>query len=101
MPPPDDALNRNAAVPPAVAGAPRPRFGAVTIRDRGRLPHWEYESGTYFVTFRLADSLPKSVVDQLKAERELISQRLNDPARPLSTLEARRLKTIQTSKLEK
>ena len=29
----------SAGVPPAVAGASRPRFGEVTIRDRGRLPH--------------------------------------------------------------
>jgi hypothetical protein len=33
--------NRSAGVPPAVAGASRPRFGEINIRDRGRLPHWE------------------------------------------------------------
>jgi REP element-mobilizing transposase RayT len=29
----------------------------VTVRSRGHLPHWESERATYFVTFRLADSL--------------------------------------------
>jgi hypothetical protein len=35
--------DRSAGVPPAVSGASRPRFGEVTIRNRGRLPqHWEW-----------------------------------------------------------
>jgi REP element-mobilizing transposase RayT len=38
----------------------------VAIRCR-RLPHWRAEGGIYFVTFRLADSLPKEVVDAMLA----------------------------------
>ena len=38
------------------------------IRNRGRLPHWETEHGIYFVTFRLADSLPRSVVASLESK---------------------------------
>ena len=34
-------FDRSAGVPPAVAGASRPRFGEVRIHDRGRLPHWD------------------------------------------------------------
>ena len=30
------------------------------------LPHWRYEGATYFVTFRLNDSVPSSVADELK-----------------------------------
>jgi REP element-mobilizing transposase RayT len=30
------------------------------------LPHWEKESGTYFITFRLADSLPQTALDTLR-----------------------------------
>ncbi len=101
MPPKTDTREGNAGVPPAVAGASRPRFGAVTIRDRGRLPHWEFESGTYFVTFRLADSLPKVVAEQLATERDLLLRRRNDPVRPITTLEAKRLQSILSSKLEK
>jgi REP element-mobilizing transposase RayT len=33
------------------------------------LPHWEQKDATYFVTFRLADSLPQNKLDQLKAHR--------------------------------
>ena len=40
------------------------------IRNRGYLPHWESEGGIYFVTFRLADSLPQSVLRELR-RREL------------------------------
>lgn len=36
---------------------------------RRRLPHWRQDGVTYFVTFRLADSLPRSLVEQWKAER--------------------------------
>ena len=46
----------------AERGAVQPRFGEVRIRQRGKLPHWEKEAGLYFVTFRLADSLPEQVL---------------------------------------
>lgn len=53
----------------------------VHIRSRGYLPHWEREGGTYFVTFRLAGTLPQSVVQEWKAERErLIAQYAMAPA---------------------
>jgi putative DNA methylase len=55
-----------------VSGASRPRFGEVTIHDRGRLPHWEKKSATYFITFRLADSLPNIVLDRIESERSSI-----------------------------
>ena len=35
-----------------------------------RLPHWRQEGATYFVTFRLADSLPKHILDQVELLRE-------------------------------
>lgn len=34
------------------------------------LPHWEQGGGTYFVTFRLDDSLPQARLAQWKCERE-------------------------------
>jgi len=96
-PPPDSS----AGVPPAVAGASRPRFGEVTIRDRGRLPHWEKESATYFITFRLADSLPKSVLDQIDSEREAIVKTANQLHRPLSPDERRKLQNLSSPVIEK
>jgi REP element-mobilizing transposase RayT len=37
---------------------------------RRRLPHWQPAGATFFVTFRLAHSLPRSVVEKLIAERD-------------------------------
>jgi REP element-mobilizing transposase RayT len=39
------------------------------IRDRGWLPHLEVPGGIYFVTFRLTDSLPARVVEEIRRER--------------------------------
>ena len=34
------------------------------------LPHWEQSAATYFLTFRLADSLPAALRDQWSSQRE-------------------------------
>ncbi len=39
------------------------------VHTRGYLPHVKRESASYFVTFRLADSLPREVLLKLQAER--------------------------------
>lgn len=52
---PIQPLNRNARI----------------VKTFRRLPHWSQTGTTYFVTFRLADSLPFPKLLQLKAEREL------------------------------
>src|SRR5438093_13683540 len=39
------------------------------IHTRGYLPHVKREGARYFVTFRLADSLPKKVLLKYQAER--------------------------------
>jgi hypothetical protein len=43
-----------------------------TIRSRGKLPHWEADQANYFVTFRLADSLPQSILQAYELERQNI-----------------------------
>jgi REP element-mobilizing transposase RayT len=93
-------LDRSAGVPPAVAGASRPRFGEVRIRDRGRLPRWEKESATYFITFRLADSLPKSALDRIESERQAIVKTANQLHRALSTDERRKIQHLSTPVVE-
>jgi type I restriction enzyme R subunit len=40
-----------------------------SVYDRN-LPHWRQEGAVYFVTFRLADSIPRSVLKVWQAERE-------------------------------
>ena len=42
----------------------------IEIRTGGNLPHWEQTSVWYFITFRLADALPRDVVEKIRLERE-------------------------------
>src|SRR5260370_39467755 len=44
------------------------------IRSRGYLPHWEIDHATYFVTFRLADSLPQELLTRLRQERDALDR---------------------------
>jgi len=96
--PPSDG---SAGVPPAVSGASRPRFGEVKIRDRGRLPHWEKENATYFVTFRLDDSLPKMVLERIDSKRESLVKTDKELRRELTTSERKRIKQLTTKVVER
>lgn len=40
-------------------------------KTQRRLPHWEQREKFFFVTFRLADSIPEKVLQQLREEREI------------------------------
>jgi REP element-mobilizing transposase RayT len=95
-----DKPDSSAGIPPAVAGASRPRFGEVKIRDRGPLPHWEKEGATYFITFRLADSLPKSTLDRIASERRAIVTTANQLHRALSNNEQQKIQRLSTPVLE-
>jgi REP element-mobilizing transposase RayT len=41
--------------------------------ERGKLPHWEVENGQYFVTVRLADSIPDDAVKRLQEIHRALS----------------------------
>ena len=43
-----------------------------TSFTRRRFPHWEVAGRSYFVTFRLRNSLPQNVVLRLKEQRDII-----------------------------
>jgi len=47
-----------------------PRRAEVEATHR-YLPHWQLDGGLYFVTWRLADSLPQSMLAQWREERRL------------------------------
>jgi REP element-mobilizing transposase RayT len=94
------ASDGSAGVPPAVAGASRPRFGEVIIRDRGRLPHWEKESATYFITFRMHDSLPKSVLERIESERESLVKTARQLEREVSPSERKKIQQLSTKVIE-
>ena len=40
------------------------------LHSRNRLPHWQQEGAAYFVTFRLADSMPQVVLEKWRASRK-------------------------------
>ncbi len=45
-----------------------------SMRSRGYLPHLEAQKSVYFVTFRLADSLPKELIIELRKQRETLKK---------------------------
>jgi len=57
----------SAGVPPAGFLT---RTNNLSIRNRGHLPHWEVAAAIYFVTFRLADSLPQVTLRNILFIRE-------------------------------
>ena len=61
------------------------------LHTRGGLPHLKREGGTYFVTFRLAGTLPAAVLMKFKAEREAILEQALAAKRPLSWAEQEEL----------
>lgn len=44
---------------------------AEIIHHENRLPHWQQPGATYFLTFRLADSIPKALMDRWLTDREV------------------------------
>ncbi len=53
--------------------------GGLTYITRRNLPHWRRNGCVYWVTFCLADSLPQSKLDQLRAEKEAWRRRNPEP----------------------
>lgn len=49
---------------------------ALRIHTRN-LPHWRQDHATYFVTFRQADSIPRSVWEQMKRDAQAWNTRVN------------------------
>jgi len=72
----------------------------VTVRSRGRLPHWEESAATYFVTFRLADSLPKAKLAEIEFERRDIVATAIAMRRELSAGERERLAKLFHYKID-
>jgi REP element-mobilizing transposase RayT len=64
--PMSDDPDRSAGLQPAGARTSGPRWGGIRVTGRGYLRHWEVEAGTYFVSFRLHDSIPDAAVQRLK-----------------------------------
>ena len=89
--------------PLAAAGAAAPLYFTpfdpkrpASISQR-RLPHWTQAGCTYFVTFRLADSLPAPVLTRWRREKEAYLAAL---PQPISKAKLEAANTLFTAKLE-
>jgi menaquinone-specific isochorismate synthase len=91
------ANSGGAGVPPAVF---LPLGGGLRIHSR-RLPHWEVEGAVYFVTFRLADSLPKQALQKLDSERNDIQATASQMGRSLTQAERKRIGQLRARRVER
>jgi hypothetical protein len=67
---------------------------------RGQLPHIKRSGATYFVTFRLGDSLPASEIARLKRERQAIVEEAFARRAPLTWHEEQQLLAWYCDKVE-
>ena len=91
-------LQWNAFMPDPQNDSHPVNFG-VTRRYGANLPHWTKTGGIYFVTFRLADSVPVSVQRQWIAEREACLAAANSQDGRLSAEDQQRLFTEKVDRL--
>ena len=70
------------------------------LHFRGKLPHLKKEGAVYFVTFRLADSLPAHEVARLKHERQVILEQARAAKSPLTWHEEEQLLAWYCDKVE-
>ncbi len=66
------------------------------IHERN-LPHWEQEGTTYFVTFRLADSIPKTKLERWETDRALW---LTNHQEPYSDIEKNEYHQLFSEKIQ-
>jgi REP element-mobilizing transposase RayT len=72
----------------------------MSIRQGAKLPHWTRSGGIYAVTFRLADSLPWSILEQWLAERKELPARAAELGRDMSDTELKRLEELHSKKIQ-
>jgi REP element-mobilizing transposase RayT len=70
------------------------------LHFRGKLPHLKKAGVIYFVTFRLADSLPAHEVARLKHERQVILEQARAAKSPLTWHEEEQLLSWYCDKVE-
>jgi putative transposase len=80
------------------SNSPDPRVSG--LHFRGKLPHLKKEGAVYFVTFRLADSLPATEVARLKHERQVMIEQARAARRPLTWHEEEQLLAWYCDKVE-
>ncbi len=77
-----------------------PDLSKVTIYTRGYVPHWELPGATYSVTYRLHDSLPRSVVRELLEQMRILERGITLGTRKLTGLEMMDLRAKIARKMD-
>lgn len=85
---------------PLPADSTPPSSLVLGLHFRGKLPHLKCEGAVYFVTFRLADSLPSHEVARLKNERRVILEQARAAKSPLTWHEEQQLLAWYCDKVE-
>ena len=70
------------------------------LRSRRYLPHLEFPNSTYFITFRLNDSVPTSILKKWKDERKQIMQNAIRQKRNFTKYEKQRLDYVFSKKVQ-
>ena len=72
---------------------------AIAKRLGAYLPHWRQDGATYFVTFRLADSLPQAALKAIRAERDQLRREYQAKG-ALTPAQEARLKQLYSDRIE-
>ncbi|MDD5055518.1 MAG: transposase [Candidatus Peribacteraceae bacterium] len=73
----------------------------ITKRQGAYLPHWTQEGGIYSVRFRLADSLPREKLDELRWSVSDLINTAKNARRTMTAHERLELLKIQTTTMER
>ncbi len=74
---------------------------APIIKRKGaNLPHWTRDGANYAVTFRLADSLPQSAVEKLRAEERQLDRQQSRGYMPMTREEEKRLAQLKSEEYQ-
>ena len=74
--------------------------GPVHIRRGAYLPHWNRESAIYFVTFRLADSLPQELLKEWLWEQDCLIRNQGHGGQSLPSEEIAHIERAHSEKVE-
>jgi Rad3-related DNA helicase/REP element-mobilizing transposase RayT len=89
---------RNTGGPPVPATR---KLDEVQIRQGAHLPHWTRQGAIYAVTFRLADSLPQSVLSDYRDRRNALVAAAKRAGRALTPAEADELRKLHSERVDK
>lgn len=74
---------------------------SLAISTGENLPHWQCNHAIYHITFRLADSMPRSVRDRLLRERECLIENTKQHGKEFSEEMEREAQYLYSEQIEK